>query len=93
MLEKRPIGVGQFLPEKLAIRDAIIEGPGPFIPGGGVYDHNIIQYSFLDEVQLFHAYDYHIDQFLLDEEIFFDQRSNFLQEYFPKAKIDYPFIF
>jgi hypothetical protein len=36
ILEKRPIGVGQFLREKIAIRDIIIEGPGPFIAGGGL---------------------------------------------------------
>ncbi len=40
ILEKRPIGVGQFLREKIAIRDIIIEGPGPFIAGGGLLLRN-----------------------------------------------------
>jgi hypothetical protein len=35
ILEKRPIGVGQFFRKKIAIRETIIEGPGPFIAGGG----------------------------------------------------------
>jgi hypothetical protein len=37
-LEKRPIGVGLFLRKKIAIREIIIEGPGPFIAGGGLQD-------------------------------------------------------